>query len=67
MLHQDLNGRLWVGTNNGLVTWQNGKFSKPMTVADGLFANNVFAMATTVDGSLWVGSYGGVAFLRPDK
>jgi ligand-binding sensor domain-containing protein len=36
-----------------------------MTTADGLFANNIFAMTSMPDGSLWVGSYGGVALLRP--
>ena len=66
MLHRDQQNRLWIGTNNGLAQWQNGKF-KVMTTADGLFANNVFAMATTDDGGLWIGSYGGVAHLRPAK
>ena len=32
-----------------------------MTVNDGLFNNTVFSMATTRDGTLWVGSFGGVA------
>jgi ligand-binding sensor domain-containing protein len=36
-----------------------------MTTADGLFDNNIFAMTSMPDGSLWVGSYGGVALLRP--
>jgi len=67
MLHLDENGRLWVGTNNGLTRWQDGKFTKAMTMADGLFANNVFAMTTAADGSLWIGSFGGVAHLRPAK
>jgi ligand-binding sensor domain-containing protein len=38
-----------------------------MTTADGLFANNVFAMASTSAGDLWIGSFGGVAHLRPPK
>jgi ligand-binding sensor domain-containing protein len=64
-LHIDGKGQLWIGTNNGLTRWQNGKFAKTMTTADGLFANNIFAMTSMPDGSLWVGSYGGVALLRP--
>ena len=67
MLHKDDSGRLWIGTNNGLTQWRNGKFEKAMTTADGLFANNVFAMASTPDGGLWIGSFGGVAHLRPEK
>lgn len=67
MLHSDEAGRLWIGTNNGLTQWQDGKFAKTMTTADGLFANNVFAMASTAAGDLWIGSFGGVAHLRPAK
>lgn len=65
-LHKDVDGQLWIGTNNGLALWQDGKF-KVMTTADGLVADNVFAMATTPDGGKWIGSYGGVAYLRPAK
>jgi len=32
-----------------------------MTTADGLFADNVFSLAKAPDGTLWVGSFGGVA------
>lgn len=63
-LHLDNKDQLWVGTNNGLALWKNGKF-KVMTTTDGLFANNVFAMTTTPAGDQWIGSYGGVAHLRP--
>ena len=63
MLHQDDKQQLWIGTNKGLALWQNGIF-KVMTASDGLFDNNVFSMATSMDGSKWVGSYGGVAHLR---
>ena len=64
MLHQDSKAQMWIGTNNGLALWQNGKF-KTMTQRDGLFDNNVFSMATAPDGSMWIGSYGGVAYLKP--
>ncbi len=66
MLHADGGGKLWIGTNNGLTTFQpdTGKFAKAMTTADGLFANNVFAMGSSSKGDLWVGSFGGVAHLR---
>lgn len=66
MLHTDTAGKLWIGTNNGLTTYQpeTGKFTKALTTADGLFANNVFAMGSTAKGDLWIGSFGGVAHLR---
>lgn len=66
MLHADLDGQIWIGTDKGLALWQDGKF-KVLTSKDGLLADNVFAMTTTPDGGKWIGSYGGVAFLRPAK
>ena len=36
-----------------------------MTTHDGLFNDTVFSMTTTRDGTLWVGSFGGVAKIRP--
>jgi ligand-binding sensor domain-containing protein len=38
-----------------------------MTTADGLFANNIFAMASSPAGDLWIGSFGGVTHLRPER
>jgi ligand-binding sensor domain-containing protein len=66
MLHKDFKDQIWVGTNKGLALWQNGKF-KVLTRADGLLADNVFAMATTPNGTQWIGSYGGVALLHTSK
>ena len=60
-------GELWVGTNNGLGRMIGGRFEKPMTTADGLFANTVVSMANADDGSLWIGSYGGVTHLRKPR
>jgi ligand-binding sensor domain-containing protein len=68
MLHKDVvTGQIWIGTNKGLAQMQkNGKF-KVWTRANGLFADNVFSMASTPDGSRWIGSYGGGDLLRPAK
>ena len=60
MLHQDKQGQIWVGTNNGLARMDENGFTT-FTTSDGLFSNRVFAMATSDDGSRWVGSFGGVA------
>ena len=56
-------GLVWIGTNNGLAQLENGKF-KVMTIADGLFSNTIFSMATAPDKSIWVGSFGGVAHIK---
>jgi len=60
MLHQDPEGNIWIGTNNGMARFADGEF-KHYSTADGLYAQQVFAMATADDGSKWVGSFGGVA------
>ncbi len=58
-------GKLWVGTSNGLSRFDSKTFEvlETLTTADGLFANNIFSMDSARDGSLWVGSFGGVARL----
>ena len=60
--------RLWIGTNRGLARpkTDGGGFTV-MTKADGLYADNVFSLAKAKDGSLWVGSFGGVARLSNYK
>jgi len=60
MLHQDPEGEIWIGTNDGLTRRVDDGF-KRYTTTDGLFSNRVFAMSTAADGSRWVGSFGGVA------
>jgi ligand-binding sensor domain-containing protein len=61
MLYLAADGHLWIGTSQGLARRNDDGTFKVMTTADGLFANNVFSMAQSNDGTLWVGSFGGVA------
>ena len=56
-------GWLWVGTGNGIALFDNGYFQR-FTTEHGLFANQVFSMATGSDGSKWIGSFGGVARIK---
>lgn len=60
MLHEDPQGRLWIGTSNGIAR-RDGDAFKSFGTGDGLFSKSVFSMAVTEDGGAWVGSYGGVA------
>ena len=65
MLHYDeKRDRLWIGTNNGLALRRPDGTFKVLNTHDGLFSNAVFSMDTGDDGTLWVGSYGGVARIR---
>lgn len=62
-LNFDANGRLWIGTKNGLAHFKDGKF-QVMTMAQGLLTESVLSVTTAVDGGLWVGSFGGAAHIR---
>lgn len=68
MLHQNPDGQIWMGTNNGVALLDGnkivGKKLKVMTTKDGLYSNVVFSMATGEDGSKWLGSFGGVTHLK---
>jgi hypothetical protein len=43
--------------------FEDGKFTR-YTTEHGLFANQVFSMATADDGSKWIGGFGGVARIK---
>jgi len=60
MLHEDDDGALWVGTNNGLAIFDGQTFTT-YDKNDGIFSDAVFSMAVAPDGTAWIGSYGGVA------
>ena len=60
-------GKLWIGTSKGLAQMQDDGSFTVMTQADGLFSDNVFSMAEAQDGSLWIGSFGGVTRLYPES
>jgi hypothetical protein len=49
-------GRVWIGTDQGLVLWDADRVSR-YTVDDGLPHNVVSALAVDANGRTWVGSY----------
>ena len=55
-IFQDQAGRLWLGTQDGLLRLDD---MKRFTTRDGLSANDVRALAEDRDGNLWVGTEGG--------
>lgn len=62
-IHQDRGGRLWVGTDQGLVLL-NGPNSKVYSLADGLPSTEVRTIADDAEGNLWIGTGHGLACLR---
>jgi len=57
-LHEDREGRLWVGTRNGLARYADSVW-RLFTAADGLTADEVHALAEDPGAGLWVGTVGG--------
>jgi ligand-binding sensor domain-containing protein/signal transduction histidine kinase len=57
-IHQDRGGRLWFGTQNGLVCW-DGREWKVYTTRDGLTSDAVRAIADDAEGNIWIGTVGG--------
>jgi signal transduction histidine kinase/ligand-binding sensor domain-containing protein len=58
-IHEDGNGALWVGTQNGLARWAGGRDWRVFTKADGLTSEIVRALAADAEGGLWIGTEGG--------
>ena len=57
-LFVDSRGIVWIGTENGLSKFENGRF-KNFFETDGLAFNSCWAIAEDKNGNLWFGSYGG--------
>ncbi len=65
----DRRGWIWLGTDLGLVVW-NGKSWRHVTQESGLIWNDIDqgAMSEAADGSLWIGTSGGVShLLHPEQ
>jgi ligand-binding sensor domain-containing protein/signal transduction histidine kinase len=57
-IHQDRQGQLWLGTQGGLVRWDERAW-KAFTTRDGLSSDIVRAIADDAEGNLWIGTEGG--------
>jgi diguanylate cyclase (GGDEF)-like protein len=65
----DRRGWVWMGTDQGLLVW-NGQSWRHLTQESGLIWNDVDqgVMKEASDGSLWIGTSGGVShLLHPDR
>src|SRR5258706_9732613 len=63
-LYTDRRGTLWVGTGvGGLAEVKDGRVRRVYTTRDGLVNNSVRTITQTRDGTLWIGTLGGVSHL----
>ena len=58
-LLEDRERNLWVGTQNGLSCFRDGKI-KSLTKRDGLASDNIDALAAGSDGSVWAATSAGI-------
>lgn len=66
VIHQDPQGTMWFGTEDGLVRF-DGKEWRAFTKKDGLPTDDIRAIITRRDGTLWVAGYGGMARLEKGR
>jgi ligand-binding sensor domain-containing protein len=59
-MHQDHEGFLWVGTENGLYRYDGKRFQQ-FTKSDGLADAYISALASDADGNLWIGTARGIS------
>jgi len=63
----DKDGRLWIGTNDGISIYENGSFTN-FTVENGLPFNNIRGLTEMMNGDVWVGTdKEGIVIFRDDK
>jgi len=65
-LVRDAAGRLWCGTDTGVVVW-DGTSARVLTTADGLagYEANRAAAAVDDEGRVWIGTNSGLSIYRP--
>ncbi len=63
-LHRDRHARMWIGTDNGVDMWSNGRF-RHLGAADGLISNDLDqgAVFEDTDSSMWFGTSHGLSHL----
>ena len=58
VLHQDVRGRVWIGTDQGLSILEDGRF-RNFGMNDGLSGKFITAIHEEQDGTVWIGTFDG--------
>jgi ligand-binding sensor domain-containing protein/signal transduction histidine kinase/CheY-like chemotaxis protein len=58
-LHEEPNGTLWIGTDEGLYHWKNGRFTR-FSHEQGLFDDRIFQILPDGKGHLWMSCNKGI-------
>ena len=59
LLYRDREGRIWLGSLEGLTIWDRGRISK-LSEKDGLPSNYVMSIAEDRQGAIWIGLISGL-------
>lgn len=59
-------GALWIGSNEGVSVYRDGRIVRTLGVKDGLPDGNVYMLYETAQGALWIGTSNGMAVVRRD-
>ena len=59
-------GSLWIGSNEGLSVYREGRIVRHYSAADGLPDGNVYVLYETGEGRLWIGTSNGMAMMQRD-
>jgi len=67
-LYAGKDGKLWIGTDQGIFIMKNESVSEILTTKDGLPSNKIFCFLEDRKGSIWAGTQdGGLARIRDGK
>lgn len=68
IIREDIHGRIWVGTNEGLCCYNLKRHSLHVyTINDGLPDNGIASIEPDQSGNLWIGTNHGLSKFDPDK
>lgn len=59
-------GSLWIGSNEGVSVYRDGRIVRHYDASDGLPDGNVYMLYETAQGVLWIGTSNGMAMMRRD-
>lgn len=60
-------GRIWIGTNNGIFVWNDTEWNyRRYTVEDGLSSDMICGLETGAEGEVWCSTFRGINKISPD-
>lgn len=59
-------GSLWIGSNEGVTVYREGRIVRHYDADDGLPDGNVYVLYETAQGVLWIGTSNGMAMMQRD-